>query len=87
MFTVTDTAMKHLSDALGRLDDPKPENACFRIKPSSNGTLTLTVDTPAPDDTEYERDGNTVLVVSEDIRERCKDRVLDSNESGQLVLA
>lgn len=54
--------------------------------PSPDGKLTLTVDSPAPEDAEYERDGNTVLVLSEAIRERCKDRVLDSNGSGQLVL-
>ena len=86
MFTITDSALEQLSEALGRIEDPKPENACFRIMPSPDGKLTLAIDAPAPNDTEYERDGSTVLVLSEKIKDLCKDRKLDSNASGQLIL-
>ena len=63
MLTVTDSALAHLASALGQIEDPKPENACFRIVPKGDGKLTLTVNAPAPDDTEYEHHGSTVLVV------------------------
>ncbi len=86
MLTVTESALSHLAGALGEIDAPKPENACFRIVPTGDGKLTLTVDTPGPDDTEFEHAGTTVLVLADDIRERCEGRTLDSDDSGNLVL-
>ena len=87
MFTVTDSALEQLSNALGQIDDPKkPDDACFRIVPKVTGQLMLTVDTPTSDDTEYAHDGTTVLVLSEDIRDRCDGRTLDSDGTGNLVL-
>ncbi|MFQ5529735.1 MAG: hypothetical protein ACE5FP_05235, partial [Gemmatimonadota bacterium] len=69
-----------------KIEEPKPPNACFRVVPADGGKHTLTVDTPEPEDTEYEREGVTVLVVSEEIRARCEGRTLDSDDTGNLVL-
>ena len=55
MLEVTDSALSHLAGALDRIEAPKPENACFRIVPTDDGKLTLTVDAPAPDDMEEEK--------------------------------
>ena len=86
MLTVTDSALAQLANVLGQIDDPKPENACFRIVPKGDGKLTLTVDTPGADDTAFDHDGTTVLVMSEEMRERCEGRTLDSDDTGNLLL-
>ena len=86
MFTVTESALEFLADALGKIDEPKPPNACFRVVPAEGGKLTLTVGTPEPDDTEYEREGGRCLVVSEEIRARCEGRTLASDDTGKLIL-
>lgn len=54
MFTVTESALGFVADALGKIDEPRLPNACFRIVPAKSGKLTLTIGTPEPDDTEYE---------------------------------
>jgi hypothetical protein len=38
MLTVTDSALSHLASALDHIDDPKPDNACFRIIPKADGS-------------------------------------------------
>jgi hypothetical protein len=86
MLPVTESALKFLADALGKIEEPVPPNACFRVVPAGSDKLTLTVGTPEADDTEYEREGVTVLVVSEEIRTRCKGRTPDSDDTGNLVL-
>ena len=86
MLTITESALIHLAGAIGAIDEPKPEKACFRIVPKGDGKLTLTVDTPGPDDTEFEHAGTTVLVFADDIRERCEGRTLDADDGGNLVL-
>ena len=86
MLTVTESALAFLANAVSEINDPKPPNACFRIVPAEGGKLTLTVGTPESDDTEYERDGVTVLVLSEDMLARCEGRTLDSDETGNLIL-
>jgi hypothetical protein len=86
MLTVTESALSHLAGALGEMNGPKSENACFRIVPRGQGELALTVDTPDPEDTEFEHAGTTVLVLAEDIVERCDGRTLDSDAGGNLVL-
>ena len=83
---MTESALEFLANAVGEINDPKPPNACFRIVPAETGKLTLTVGTPEPDDTEYERDGVTVLVLSEEMLARCEGRTLDSDNTGQLIL-
>jgi hypothetical protein len=86
MFTVTESALEFLANAVGEINDPKPPNACFRIVPAESGKLTLTVSTPEPDATEYERDGVTVLLLSEEMLARCEGRTLDSDDTGNLIL-
>ncbi len=54
--------------------------------PAESGKLTLTVSTSEPDDTEYERDGVTVLLLSEEMLARCEGRTLDSDDTGNLIL-
>ena len=54
--------------------------------PDHSGKLTLTVDALKPDDTEYEHNGIAVLTVSDEMRERCEGRTLDSDDSGNLLL-
>lgn len=86
MFTVTDSALKQLSSALGGMET-KNENACFRIVPDPSGKLALIVGEPTPEDAEYEHDGTTVLTLSKDIQERCDGKTLKADKSGSLVLA
>ena len=86
MFTVTESALGFVADALGKIDEPRLPNACFRIVPAKSGKLTLTVSTPEPDDTEYERDGVTVLLLSEEMLARCEGRTLHSDDTGNLIL-
>ena len=86
MFTVTESALEVIANAVGEINDPKPPNACFRIVPAESGKLTLTVSTPEPDDTKYERDGVTVLLLSEEMLARCEGRTLDSDDTGNLIL-
>lgn len=42
--------------------------------------------TDVQDDTEYERDGVTVLLLSEEMLARCEGRTLDSDDTGNLIL-
>ena len=86
MFTVTESALEFLANAVGEINEPKPANACFRIVPANGGKLTLTVGTPEPDETEYEREGVTVLVFSQEMRQHCEGRTLDSDDTGNLTL-
>jgi len=86
MFTVTNSALEHLAQMLGRIDDPKPENACFRIVPGHNDKLSLTVDALEPGDTEYGHGGIVVLAISSEILERCEGQTLDSDDAGNLIL-
>ena len=86
MLTVTDSALAQLAKALGQIDDPKPENACFRIVPKGDGKLTLTVDAPGPDDTTFDHGGTTVLIMSHEMRKRCEGRTLDSDDTGNVLL-
>lgn len=86
MLTVTESALEFLATAVGDIDDSKLQNACFRIVPAESGGLTLTIDKPQPSDTEYERDGVTVLVLSEEMQTHCDGRTLDSDDTGSLVM-
>ncbi len=87
MLKVTDTALEHLAGALEKVDEPKPEDACFRIVPQEDGTqLGLTLDKPTPEDTEYAHAGDTVLVLAPALQEHCDGRTLDADESGNLML-
>lgn len=80
MLTVTDTALERLAEALDEIQDPKPQNACFRIVLGQPGKLSLGVGTPEDDDRTFEQEGTIVLVVSEEIAERCEGRTLDADE-------
>lgn len=86
MFTVTDSALQNLARAIKQIEDPKPENACFRIVPDHNDKLILTIDERKPDDKKYEHNGITVLAVSAKMHNRCDGRTLDSDDSGNLLL-
>ncbi len=86
MFTVTDSALEYLAEAIGRVEHPKPENACFRIVPEHSGKLSLTVDTLKPGDTEYGHEGIVVLALSDEMLLCCEGRMLDSDGLGNLLL-
>lgn len=86
MFIVTDSALEHLAQAISRIEDPKPQNVCFRIVPDPSDKLSLTVDTLEPGDTEYGHEGIVVLAISNEILERCEGQTLDLDDSGNLLL-
>ncbi len=86
MLTVTDIALSKLAIAKDRIEDPKPENACFRIVPADQGKLTLTVGTPKESDASFRHDGNVVLVIDQTLDTVTDGRVLDADPAGQLVL-
>ena len=41
MLPVTESALKFLADALGKIEEPKPPSACFRVVPAGSDKLTL----------------------------------------------
>ncbi len=85
MLTVTDAALEYLADAIGKIDEPKPTDACFRI-PMDGGKLTLTVGSAEAADTTFQHKGVTLLVVSQEVAKRCEERTLDADQLGNLLL-
>lgn len=80
MLTVTDTATTYLK---GLLDEAKlDEGVTLRLVAGEQG-LGLAPDTAKDNDTSFESDGNTVLVVNEDLAGKLGDITLDVQQTEQ----
>ncbi len=89
MLTVTDKAKDALTDAIDQIEEPTPENACFRIIRGQDNQLTLSLGVPDDQDVTVETSDRTILAISPDIAEACEDRTLDvseETEDGRCVL-
>lgn len=86
MMQVTDAARKNLSGVIDKIREKEPKEAVFRIVEDEQKKLTLTVDTPEDKDVKFEHDGKTILVVADDVAERCDGRTLDDDGNGNLML-
>jgi hypothetical protein len=83
---VTDAARENLNGAIEKIRQGSTEDAVFRIVEDQSSKLTLTIDTPGSRDVIFEKDGRTVLVVAEDVAQRCEGRTLDDDGKGNLML-
>jgi hypothetical protein len=86
MLQVTNAAKENLNGAIEKIRQGNTEDAVFRIVEDPSSKLTLTVDTPDPKDVTFEAEGRTILVVAEDVAERCEGRTLDDDGKGNLML-
>lgn len=86
MMQVTDAALDNLSGVIDKIRESQSKEAVFRIVEDNNAKLTLTIDTPEPKDLKFEKDGKTVLVLADDVADKCDNRTLDDDGSGNLML-
>jgi len=86
MMQVTEAARENLSGAIDRIRADGAADAVFRIIEDQGNKLALTIDTPAPEDVTFEKDGKPILVVDEEIAQRCEGRTLDDDGKGNLKL-
>jgi Fe-S cluster assembly iron-binding protein IscA len=84
MITLTDAASSHLATLLEESDVPE-ENA-VRLVMGAEG-LALATDEPGPEDTKFEHNGKTVLVLDAQVTEALGDRTLDveDTENGKAL--
>jgi len=80
MLTVTPAASEHLANLI---DESKgPEGLAVRLVVQEQG-LALTPSEPKPDDTTFEHDGRTVLVVDPRAAEMLSERTIDIQQTEQ----
>lgn len=84
MFSVTDDALGHLSEALSG-SETAGENECFRFVVKDNDTLSLAYATPKGDDQTFSHEGTQILAVPASLSEVLSTKVLDVGDEGQLV--
>ncbi len=82
MITVTPAARSRLSEALDNIEEPTPDEACFRIVRGEEDQLTLAVGVPNDDDITIDEADKTVLALAPNVAEACADRTLDVEENG-----
>jgi hypothetical protein len=82
MITVTPAARTRLAEALDNIEEPTPDEACFRIVRGQEDQLTLAVGVPNEEDVKIEEQDKTVLAIAPTIAEVCADRTLDVEEGG-----
>lgn len=78
MFTVTDDARAHLKTILE--DNNVPDEQSVRLFLGSNG-LGLTPDAENEQDTTFDHDGRTVLVVDQTLAEQLGERTMDIEQT------
>lgn len=87
MLSVTDAAMQHLYDSLTSAANADLGGRCFRIVPTDDNNLRLSLAKPVPGDATYDYEGSTVLALPTELQEFCSDKSLDVDENGRLELA
>lgn len=87
MLTVTEAACAFLAQLIDKTTTAN--DAMVRIVPATQGDLTLQFDTLRPDDTTFEHEGRTVLVLDPPIAQRLIESTLDvqdADDGSKLVL-
>jgi Fe-S cluster assembly iron-binding protein IscA len=79
MFTVTEAAGAYLTQLLDK--STIADDAAVRIVPSTQGDLRLRLDTLRSDDTMFEHEGRTVLVIDTQIAQRLVESTLDVEDA------
>jgi hypothetical protein len=82
MITVTPAARSRLAEALENIEEPTPDDACFKIVRGQENQLTLAVGIPDDEDVKIAENDKTVLAISPQIAEACADRTLDVSDDG-----
>jgi len=84
MLTLTQAAGEHLSKLLDESD--ANDEAAVRLVAREQG-LALAADQPRPEDTTFEHDGKTVLILDQQVAEALADRTLDvqDTENGKAL--
>jgi len=80
MLTLTPQASEHLANLLNESD--APDEAAVRLVVREQG-LALATDEPKPEDTTFDHDGKTVLVLDQQVAEALADRTIDVEDSAQ----
>jgi len=80
MLTLTDAASEHLAKLLDESD--VPDEAAVRLVVREEG-VALAADQPKPEDTTFEHNGKTILVLDEQVAEALNDRTLDVEDTEQ----
>jgi Fe-S cluster assembly iron-binding protein IscA len=75
MLTITEAAGAHLAQLLDRA--APPEGAVMRLGPGEAGDLALQFDQLRPDDTTFEHEEKTVLVLDAQLAQRLAETTLD----------
>ena len=84
MLTITEIASAYLAAMLAQAG--APEEVAVRFVPGENG-VTMVSDEPQPDDTTFDHDGRTVLVLDEQISQLLADKTLDiQNADGEMKM-
>jgi hypothetical protein len=78
MLTVTPAAREHLANMLS--ETKAPEGAAIRFVRSQQG-IGVTVDNPSPQDTPFAHEGQTVLILDDEISGLLVDRTLDVEQT------
>jgi len=80
MVTVTDNAKAHIADLLQQ--NEAPDGTAVRLVPAQQG-LALAPDEPADDDTKFDHDGKTVLIMKPNIADQLDGRTIDVADTEQ----
>jgi hypothetical protein len=87
MFAITTEARAHLAQVLATADVPDDDQPVIRMFMGNEG-LGLALDLEKPEDTAYDHDGDTVLVVDERLLQALEGKTLDveSTEEGEALM-
>jgi len=86
MLELTDAAKTQLHKSLAATPMTEREGKCFRIVPTQDKHLTIRLARPAPSDSTFRHKGAVVLALPKALRRFVKDKSLDIDNSGKLVL-
>lgn len=87
MLEVTEAAKKQLHKTLGAMRTHEQHDKCFRIVPKDDKFLTLSLAKPAPSDSTFKHDGQTVLALPKGLQRVVENKSLDIDNSGKLKLS
>lgn len=73
--------------SLATADRTDQQGKCFRVVPNSDDNLTLKFAKPAPSDTIYEHDGDSVLALPKALAQHLENKCMDVDSNGKLVVS
>jgi Fe-S cluster assembly iron-binding protein IscA len=87
MLTVTPEARMHLVEVLAASEEPEQNNSVLRMYMSKDG-LALALDLEKAEDTKHDHDGNTILVIDQQLSQALAGKTLDveNNEQGESLI-